>query len=208
VLLVRPEGLLKPIADLAEVQYADRMIRLETEHLILRPLCLLDAPSIQSVFQTWEIVQWMADAVPWPYPGDGAMTFVSTIALPDMEQGKAWHWSIRPKSDPDHLVGVVSLTERVDNNRGFWIDPAWQGRGFATEASAAATDYWFGPLGKDTLRVPKAIGNTASRRISERQGMKVIRTLKLPFVSGLHDAELWEIDAQGWRQYRRSSAAG
>lgn len=182
------------------------MICLETEHLVLRPLCLFDAPSIQRVFSTWEIVQWMADAVPWPYPSDGAMTFISTIALPAMQQGKAWHWSIRPKSDPEDLIGVVSLTDRADNNRGFWIDPAWQGRGFATEASIAATDYWFDTLGMTELRVPKAIGNTASRRISEKQGMKVIRTLNLSFVSGRHDAELWAIDAEGWwRQHRRST---
>ena len=100
---------------------------------------------------------------------------------------------------------MISLTEDSENNRGFWIDPAWQGRGFATEASEAVTDFWFDQLGKETLRVPKAVGNVPSRRISERQGMRVIRTLKLPLVSGLHDAELWEVDADGWRQYRRGS---
>lgn len=181
------------------------MSSLETERLHLRPLCLADAPLIQKIFPTWEIVQWMADVVPWPYPSDGAMTFVSTIALPAMEQDEAWHWSIRPKSDPDRLIGVVSLNEGGDNNRGFWIDPAWQGRGLATEASEAVTDFWFNHLGRDALRVPKAIANTASRRISEKQGMKVVQALKLPFVSGLHDAELWEIDADGWRRYRSAA---
>jgi len=178
------------------------MTNLETERLHLRPLCLADAVPIQQTFPTWEIVEWMAEVIPWPYPTNGALTFVSTIALPAIERGEAWHWSIRPKSEPDRLIGVISLTERPENNRGFWIDPAWQGQGFATEASDAATDFWFDRLGKEVLRVPKAVGNTASRRISEKQGMRVVRRFKLSFVSGLHDAELWEIDAETWRRYR------
>lgn len=178
------------------------MNNLETEHLHLRPLSLDDAALIQSIFPIWEIVQWMADTVPWPYPSDGAMTFVSTIALPAMQQGKAWHWSIRSKADPHRLIGVISLKAGDENNRGFWIDPACQGHGFATEASDAVTDFWFNQLGNAVLRVPKAVGNIGSRRISEKQGMKIVKTLKLPFVSGLHDAELWEIDAADWRRHR------
>ena len=43
-----------------------------------------------------------------------------------------------------------------------------------TEASDAVTDFWFNTLKFPVLRVPKAIANTASRRISEKQGMRVI----------------------------------
>jgi RimJ/RimL family protein N-acetyltransferase len=178
------------------------MTRLETERLWLEPLTLADAPAIQAVFPVWEVVRWLANVVPWPYPDDGAETFVSQVALPAMAAGTAWHWSIRRKAEPDRLIGVVSLTDRPEDNRGFWIDPAWQGRGFATEASAAATDYWFDVLGKPMLRVPKAVANPASRRISEKQGMRVARRLELPLVSGVEAAELWEIDAETWREIR------
>ena len=181
------------------------MRALNTERLRLEPLTLADAPAIQALFPVWEVVRWMADVVPWPYPDDGAATFVSEIALPAMRAGAAWHWSIRRKVEPHQLIGVVSLTDGEENNRGFWVDPAWQGHGFATEASDAATDFWFNDLARERLSVPKAAGNPASRRISEKQGMTVVGTREIPFVSGLHLAEVWEIDRDGWRRYRQAA---
>lgn len=176
------------------------MTPLETDRLILTPLTLADAPAIQAAFPVWEVVRWLANLVPWPYPDDGAETFVSEIALPAMAAGTAWHWSIRRKAEPGRLIGVVSLTDKDDDNRGFWIAPEWQGQGFATEASAAVTDYWFEVLGRPVLRVPKAIANPASRRVSEKQGMRVVRRLELPLVCGVEPAELWEIDRETWRR--------
>ena len=181
------------------------MTPLETERLLLQPLTLADAPAIQTVFPVWEVVRWLAPTVPWPYPEDGAEFFVSQVALPAMAEGTAWHWSIRRKAEPERLIGVVTLMDKVDDNRGFWIDPAWQRQGFATEASAAVTDYWFDELGKAVLRVPKAVANPASRRVSEKQGMHVVRTLDLPLVSGIQEAELWEIDQETWRRRRAVS---
>ncbi len=178
------------------------MTHLETDRLLLHPLTLADAPAIQAVFPIWEIVRWLTARVPWPYPDDGAETYVSQVALAGMAAGTAWHWSIRRKVEPDRLIGVVSLMDVEDDNRGFWIDPAWQGQGFATEASDAVTDFWFGDLGKEVLRVPKAVANPASRRISEKRGMQVVRRLQLPLVSGLAAAELWEIDRTTWRRIR------
>lgn len=180
------------------------MTPLETERLILQPLTAADAPAIQAVFPVWEVVRWLAAVVPWPYPDDGAEAFLTHVVLPGMAAGTAWHWSIRRKAEPDRLIGVVSLTDRVDDHRGFWIDPVWQGQGFATEASDAATDYWFDVLGREVLRVPKAVANPASRRISEKRGMRVVGRLDLPLVSGVQEAELWEIDRERWRQQKRT----
>lgn len=178
------------------------MTPLETDRLILSPLTVADAPAIQAAFPVWEVVRWLANVVPWPYPDDGAETFVTQIALPAMAAGAAWHWSIRRKAEQDQLIGVVSLTDRPEDNRGFWIDPVWQGQGFATEASDAVTDYWFEVLDRPLLSVPKAVANPASRRISEKRGMRVVRELELPLVSGVQPAELWEIDRETWRRNR------
>ena len=60
---------------------------LETERLILRPLELADAPAVQKTFPQWEIVKHLSSAsIPWPYPPDGAMTFIRDIALPAMRE--------------------------------------------------------------------------------------------------------------------------
>jgi len=176
---------------------------LETPRLLLVPLRIDDAPTIQRVFPQWEIVRWLSDKVPWPYPEDGADVFLREIVLPAITKGEAWHWSIRPKAQPDHLIGIISLTDQPDDNRGFWLDPAWQGQGLMTEACAAVTDVWFVALGKPTLRVPKASANLASRRISEKQGMRVIARFEQRLVSGVQEVELWEIGRDEWQAGRQ-----
>ncbi|MEW6642754.1 MAG: GNAT family N-acetyltransferase [Pseudomonadota bacterium] len=172
---------------------------LTTTRLVLRPLELADAASIQKRFPRWEIVRFLVAEIPWPYPADGAERFVRELALPAMQAGREWHWSIRPASSSDQLIGVVSLMDKPDNNRGFWIDPDWQGQGVASEASAAATDFWFETLGRSVLRVPKAAINTPSRRISERTGMRLVGTTEGHYVSGRHLTEVWEITRDEWR---------
>jgi [ribosomal protein S5]-alanine N-acetyltransferase len=72
-----------------------------------------------------------------------------------------------------------------------------------SEACDAVTDYWFDVLKFPVLRVPKAIANQASRRISERQGMRIVATEERDFVSGRLRAEIWEITAEEWHARRR-----
>ena len=61
------------------------------------------------------------------------------------------------------------------------------------------TDYWFDTLGFPLMRIPKAIDNVASRRISQRQGMRVVAVEDHEYVSGTYLTEIWEITAEEWR---------
>ncbi|MDA8503970.1 GNAT family N-acetyltransferase [Citrobacter sp. Awk 2] len=78
------------------------------------------------------------------------------------------------------------------------LDPEYQGQGFMREASNVATDYWFNTLNKTVLRAPKASLNIRSKRISDSSGMRLIKTEKKEYVSGLLDSELWEITRDEW----------
>ncbi|NIF31755.1 GNAT family N-acetyltransferase [Enterobacter sp. Cy-643] len=171
---------------------------LHTERLLLKPLAAEDASQIQVLYPRWEIVRYMVSSVPWPYPDNGAENYVNNVALPDMEKGIAWIWTIRHRQTPDELMGLVCLYDVEDNNRGFWLAQEYQGQGFMREASNAATDYWFNTLNKTVLRAPKAALNSRSRRISDSSGMRLIRTEKKEYVSGLLDSELWEITRDEW----------
>jgi len=170
-----------------------------TERLILRPLELADADQIQALFPHWEIVRFMNNRVPWPYPADGAEAFIREVALPQLERGEAWHWTLRLRTAPEELIGVISLASGRETNRGFWLASGWQGKGLMGEAAAWVTDYWFERLGFQVLRVSKAVENTASRRISEKQGMRVIAMEDREYVSGRLASEIWEITAEEWR---------
>jgi ribosomal-protein-alanine N-acetyltransferase len=175
---------------------------LKTPRLILQPLELNDAKQIQEIFPRWEIVRFLASHIPWPYPADGALTYIRDKALSAMDQGAEWHWSLRPESEPRRLIGVISLMDQPDNNRGFWLDPAWQGRGLMTEACGAVTDYWFDVLKRPVLRAPKAAVNVRSRRLSERGGMRLIKTVEYDYVSGRLPCEVWEITREEWQDSR------
>jgi RimJ/RimL family protein N-acetyltransferase len=175
---------------------------LSTERLILRPLELADAEAIQQQFPHWEVVRYLNVLVPWPYPADGAFIYLRNIALPPIARGEEWHWSIRLKSAPGQLIGNISLMNEQDNNRGFWLGPQWQGQGLMTEATEAVTRYWFETLGRDVLRVPKAAPNIASRKLSERTGMRLIHTEVGDFVGGRFPKDVWEITRTEWLEQR------
>ena len=166
---------------------------LTTGRLLLTPLVAEDARQIQQLYPRWEIVRYMVATVPWPYPDNGAEHYVNNVALPDMEKGIAWFWTIRRREAPDELMGLICLYDVEDNNRGFWLAPEWQGQGYMREASIAATDFWFNTLNKSVLRAPKAALNSRSQRISASSGMRLFRTEKKENVRGLLDSELSEI---------------
>lgn len=176
---------------------------LETRRLLLRPLELADAEQIQAIFPRWEVVRLLAARVPWPYPSDGAYHYIRDIALPAVARGDEWHWMLRLKTKPDQLIGCISLMKGDKDNRGFWLGLPWQRQGLMSEACEIVTDFWFETLRFPVLRAPKAVGNIASRRISEKSGMRPVATEERDYVSGRFLAEIWEITADEWRARRR-----
>jgi RimJ/RimL family protein N-acetyltransferase len=166
---------------------------LESNRLWLRPLELDDAEQIQSLFAQWEIVKYLDKIVPWPYPPDGAFTWCRNFAIPAIDRGEEWHWTLRLKSSPAVLIGIISLMKKENHNRGFWLGLPWQGQGLMTDACETVTDYWFDALKFPAMRVPKAVPNIASRRISEKTGMRLIATEEREYVSGRFPSEIWEI---------------
>ncbi len=176
---------------------------LETARLILRPITLEDAAAVQAQFPHWEIVRFLNDKIPWPYPSDGAFKFIRDIALPAVERGEQWIWAIMLKGGPDHLIGVINLMTNRNDNRGFWLALPWHGRGLMTEASYAVTEFWFNGLGRERLRVAKAIHNRASSRLSEKQGARLIAIEERGYVSGRLQTEVWELTREEWNSRKR-----
>ncbi|MFJ3483435.1 GNAT family N-acetyltransferase [Pseudomonas sp. NPDC090202] len=173
-----------------------------TRRLTLTPLQLEDASAIQQLFPHWDVVRYLDSRVPWPYPDDGALAYVRDHALPAVAEGREWHWMIR-LNDDGRAIGSISLYDEPGNNRGFWLAPQWQGNGYMREACEFINVYWFETLQRPVMQVPKAIDNLASRRVSEREGMRLIGVRTGHFVSGELDKEIWELTRGEWlaRQY-------
>jgi RimJ/RimL family protein N-acetyltransferase len=170
---------------------------IRTPRLLLRPLTLADAALAQPLFAQWEIVRLLNAQVPWPYPSDGCHTHYRDIVLPAVARGEEWHWAIclpATSEAPQTFIGAIGLmltTPTNPNNRGFWIGLPWQRQGYATEACAAVTRFWFEILHQPSLTVPKAVENRASSQISRRSGMVLLHTEIHDFVSGRLPAEIW-----------------
>jgi [ribosomal protein S5]-alanine N-acetyltransferase len=99
----------------------------QTARLLLRPVQLSDAAEVQQLFPQWEVVKYLNARVPWPFPADGVQKYYRDLALPAIERGEEWHWTLRRKVDPDEkIIGAVSLHLNSEINRGFWITPEWR----------------------------------------------------------------------------------
>lgn len=180
----------------------------ETDRLLLCPLALADADQIQAVFPRWEIVRYLQTRVPWPYPQDAARQFIEQIALPAMERGESWNWSLRLKFAPERIIGNLELRCNRESHRGFWLVPELQGRGLMTEACCWANDFWFETLRFPLLRVSKAAENLASRRISERMGMRLVGTAEKDYICGRLPSDIWEMMSEEWRAWKVRHSGG
>ncbi len=176
----------------------------ETERLILCPLRLADAPQIQNLFPHWEVVRYLLNRVPWPYPDDGAARYVRDVALPAIAREMQWTWTLRLRTNPAQLIGCIDLRRGDDDNRGFWLGVDWRGKGLMSEACVWVNDYWFDTLGFRLMRVAKAASNTASRRISEKQGMRLVGIKETDYVAGRLPTEIWEITVAEWSEWKSS----
>jgi [ribosomal protein S5]-alanine N-acetyltransferase len=170
-----------------------------TDRLELRAISLADSVAVQRIFPKWEIVEFLLSGVPWPYPEDGALTFIRDGTLPAVIRGEEWAWSIRARAEPETVIGAISLFAKDNENRGYWLDPAYQGQGFMYEACEATNRFWFETLGRTALRELKAAANTGSVRLSERQGMHLVWEGERDFVSGRLAAQIWQLTADEWR---------
>ncbi|KPZ09375.1 Uncharacterized protein ALO40_01382 [Pseudomonas syringae pv. viburni] len=172
---------------------------LHTPRLLLLPLQLEDAPAMQSLFNHWEVVRYLTHHVPWPYPEGEALRYLREDALPAMQDGEEWHWSIRLRDQQDRLIGSACMMDEQDNNRGFWLSPAYQGLGLMSEVCVAIDRFWFETLRRPVLRVAKSALNEASCRLSQREGMRLVTVQESQFVCGTTQEQLWELTRDEWR---------
>ena len=173
---------------------------LKTSRLILRPLCQKDAPIIQRRFPRWEIVQYLNANIPWPYPPDGAATHVAEC-LAAMARGEKSHWAITLKGGKGELIGRIDLWPDdgvTHDQRGFWLDPEFQGRGLMMEAVECVTDYAFRTLGWPHLWLSNVQENQPSRRIKERQGARLIDLIISQHVGGEATHMVWLLTHADW----------
>ena len=173
---------------------------LETRRLVVRPLRQDDVPAIQRRFPQWQVVRYLAARMPWPYPPDGAASHVAEC-LEQMARREKCYWAIVLKGGPDELIGRIDLWPDDGlsrDQRGFWLDPEFQGQGLMTEAAGRVTEFAFIDLGWPHLWLSNAEANGASGRIKEKQGAQLIDRAPFRFVCGEGTRMIWLLRREDW----------
>jgi len=108
------------------------------------------------------------------------------------------HWTLRgfgywalEEKESGELVGSCGLwlpEGWPELEVGYWLLPAGQGKGYATEAAARAREHAYGPLGATTLVSYIDPGNEPSKRVAQRLGARVEATIDL---CGFGPHEVW-----------------
>jgi RimJ/RimL family protein N-acetyltransferase len=177
---------------------------LETERLYLRGIEPKHIPAYQQAFAHYEVIRFLNDQVPWPYPENGVDEYMREHVFP--HQGKTrWLWCIFPKEQPGTLIGAIELLRDGNPaNRGFWLTPAHQGRGYMTEAAIVTTDFAFDQLGFEKLVLENAANNIQSARIKEKSGARLVRREPQRYVDpNLTIAEIWELTKEDWQHFKK-----
>lgn len=180
---------------------------LQTERLILRPLALSDAPAIQRHFNNWKIIRQLATAVPWPYPDDGAESFIKAYLEKTAAGEEVYQWMLVPRDGDGEAIGNIhfrTTPEGQNGNRGFWLAEPYWGQGLMTEAVAAVNDFVFDTLGLDSFQVGNVASNEASRRVKQKTGAEFAGFIENPHNNGETRAETWIVTRANWQRSRAS----
>ncbi len=161
---------------------------------------MTDAPAIQRHFNNWNIIKNLALVVPWPYPDDGAETFILQ-QLENIAAGEqSYQWVLVLRSGDGQSIGNISFraAEGLKGNRGFWLAEPYWNRGLMTEAVAAVNDFVFNTLDIDSFHVLNACSNAGSRRVKQKTGAEFVGYAELSHHNGERKAEKWKVTRESW----------
>ena len=100
----------------------------------------------------------------------------------NQDDSQKYTWSIFLK-DTDTVIGQITCQPKeneIENIRdiGWYIDPKYQGNGYATEAAETMLDFMFNEVGIKEIKTSAAEINPASWKIMEKLGFKYLGNKK------------------------------
>ena len=139
---------------------------LRTERLFLRPAWLEDAPELTRAIGREPVVRMLA-RVPWPYCEEHAREWIESSNDPLLP-----NLLLTLPDEGGRIVGGCGLHEKDGRAElGYWVDPDYWGRGYATEAVRGLL-----PLariaGHRRIVARHAMDNPASGRVLRKAGFR------------------------------------
>jgi len=152
---------------------------LTTDRLLLRRSHLEDAGTISAYRSDPEVHRYQGWERTDP---DGVRAEIRDMAGRAPGQPGGWIQLSVEERSTGRLVGDVGLSPADGEpgviKVGYTIAPAFQGRGYATEAVGALVDYAFERLGADVVRAYASADNVPSIRVAEKVGMRLVERIE------------------------------
>lgn len=147
---------------------------IRTERLLLRRVTPADIDAMWAFRRLPEVGMWIGGA---PDTLDGHRARMrrnspSLVSIVLPEEGTVIGDLMIKVEDAWAQAEVVAQARGVQAEIGWTLDPAFQGRGYATEAVRAAIGLCFGPLGLRRVTANCFAANEPSWRLMERLGMR------------------------------------
>jgi len=161
---------------------------LETRRLVLRRSRPEDAGAISAYRSNPEVHRYQGWERTDP---DGVRHEIESMSAREPGEPGGWVQFSVEERDTGLLVGDVGLSPAEDEagviKVGYTMDPAFQGRGYATEAIAALVAYAFERLDAEVVRAFASAENVPSIRVAEKVGMQLVERFERSY-----EGETWQ----------------
>ena len=154
---------------------------METDRLLLRLYNDNDIDFLESMLTNPNVVRYIGNGQ--IRDEEGIQNFLGWI-YSMYSRNHNYGLKIIVEKGSNKRIGHAGLVPQMINGKeeieiGYWISEEYWGRGFATEAARALSDF-----GKNQLQIGKLIaliqkGNSASQRVAEKISMKIEKELYL-----------------------------
>lgn len=150
------------------------MYLFETDRLKLRELTLNDAKILEQIFSDPIAMEYYPSS-----KGTEATKNWIKKSQKSYEKNGFGLWAVVRK-DNEQVIGDCGITMQMIDGKeepeiGYHILRNQWGQGYATEAAEACKNYAFSTLGIEEVFSYTRAKNTASRRVAEKIGMKIIK---------------------------------
>lgn len=150
---------------------------INSEGILLRPWLFSDAKSLAIIADNKRISDNLRDGFPFPYSLRDARDWLNLI-IPENQPTRFFAIVVE-----DELAGSIGLVTKTDIYRknieiGYFLGERFWGKGIATKAIKAVTDYGFREFDVERIYAEPFSDNAGSRRALEKAGYVLEASLK------------------------------
>ena len=166
---------------------------IETKRLILRPFCQEDAGS---AFKNWAGIEEVQNMYGEPaYKTVEEVNKLLEKYISGDVTGYTYRWAVVEKGSGECIGQIAYFLVDKNNSWGeieYCIGTAYQGKGYATEATKAVIDYGFRTIGFNKVQICVRPSNIKSKRVIEKCGFEYEGMLRDYFyINGEYEGRMY-----------------